>query len=299
MNFRVGKRMLKRLGLSIFWTFVYLFMSSTAVASPMMCSELLSKNLISSSKKSSEIEWAGVPKFEKFSGRFDRNELKQKGFKYDPATQQLSVLVDGKTELLGKLKTLNATHLFEWADADYAANLQTKGVNNSLMKAILNEKGQASGKGFYVSLDPLDSQYFGDMLTVFKVNKPIVILNFEAEWHDKMSTDTNFIFALKDIGVDAIQVKSGSYRSTWLSFIQNQHLVKPALPSTFLLHKLFDEIINRNITQNTFLKISKMVPATEVQSFPAIQLYQKMIKGTASAKDLIDLKKLSYSEKRI
>ena len=142
-------------------------------------------------------------------------KLRQNKFKLGP-NNELIDLIDG--QVIGDIAIMTPTHLYEWADLDYqkiwVANGEISTIN---MREIYLERAQSFGKGYYVSTNPFDSSGYGDGLTVFKTNGPVVRLN-NISLQGKCD-QPDFLNRLQSAGIDAFGAAD-----TWLSMISVRHL---------------------------------------------------------------------------
>ena len=225
--------------------------------------------------------------------------LRENSLEYDKTTQTLTDTKDGKQVALGTLQEIDAKFLFEWALTNtHKAWVRRGGFSKADMDASLVAPGQAAGKGYYVSTDPLDSQSYGTALTVYRPQRPLLILTpvrppaNDTPWEDvggtwvqpvapgeapppftEISTDTDFVLRLRRAGIDGFQ----SFSQTWLSIINedvlggasgvDREFVKKGLAS--------DETIALNFILGTHSKpyIQKEI----AKNFPKKGLYKKVI----------------------
>ena len=145
----------------------------------------------------------------------DAAKLRQHKFKIGPNNE----LIDLKdNEVIGTLAVMTPSHLYEWADLDYQKIWVANGeISTANMREIYLENAQAYGKGYYVSTNPFDSSGYGDGLTVFKTNGPIVRLNNIS--HEGKCDQPDFLDRLQLAGIDAFGATE-----TWLSMISVRHL---------------------------------------------------------------------------
>lgn len=146
----------------------------------------------------------------------DLKKLKKAGF----ALNSKSQLVDLKTgETFGKVGVLEVPYLYEWASQEHhLAWKQMGGITDAEMDRYLEARPQGYGKGYYVSTHPSDSQSFGDALTTFKTQGPLVYMVYEHRLYQKQM---DFYKRLQRAGVDGVLNSEGG---TWLAMISSKHL---------------------------------------------------------------------------
>jgi hypothetical protein len=144
---------------------------------------------------------------------FSATLLKNKNFEI-----QGNTLVDKLNhEAVGVLQIIEAPYLYEWADADYQkiwmanGGLSEKDVHDNVLNS-----SQMLGRGYYVSIDPLDSHMYGPALSVFKTDGPMKIL--KAINHD-YSSSISRVERLREAGIDGF-----SNGTTWINLISAKHL---------------------------------------------------------------------------
>jgi hypothetical protein len=188
-------------------------------------------------------------------------------------------VTDGKHEVIGKIKVLNAKYLFQWSDQATHHFLKTRGMDPEWMKEILNGKGQKAGKGFYVSLHPTDSASYSfghdAGLTVFKIERPLIILEATTQSIERLKVDTPFVYRMKNLGVDALTYTS--YNSTWLSIIQESQLKTqvpfPAEVLSFVNRKADDGID----TFYRYLKATTHEPDSVLKALSPKDSFRKLV----------------------
>jgi hypothetical protein len=87
------------------------------------------------------------------------------------------------------------------------------------MDAILNLPGQALGKGYYVSLHPVDSRIFGDRLNILKMDKTLNVV--ESATPKDFADDGAIVEELRGLGLDMV---SASRYANWYSMISEKNL---------------------------------------------------------------------------
>ena len=135
---------------------------------------------------------------------------------------------------VGNIEVLNAEYLYEWQDYDYhVAWMANGGILKEDMDEIIKAPAQAYGKGFYISLDPFDSDGYGSTLTIFKVNKPMMILQNT----DARNISTEKVNELREIGFAGLR---GNHK-TWLSIINEDYLSQPLVMNDKIAQKLLKD----------------------------------------------------------
>jgi Ankyrin repeats (3 copies) len=182
---------------------VILFFQISAFASVPMCRDLFAEQ--------KNISPAQVLKSDKLS-------------KYNFKLNDQNQLIDlTDNSIVGTLDVIKPTHLYEWAPLDYHQTWVHNGsISKSDMLEILKEPGQSMGRGYYVSTNPFDSSEYGDGLTIFKTNGPVVKLAPEASGWSRCDKP-QYLNRLQAAGIDALISKYHSM-TTWLSIISVRHL---------------------------------------------------------------------------
>jgi len=195
------------------------FCSLQAVAGAPSC-----QAVFTSKKANPGKNWTLV-KPERFTGQLDAQLLAKLGL-----VQKGDDLVKVATaQVVGKIKTVDTKYLFEWADEKLHESLVNYGITPEQMAIILETNGQSAGKGFYVSLHPLDSASYGATLSVFRPGRPLVLLTFNEMELDHLKSETTYVKALAEAGIDAIQ-KGFNYNIRWMAIIRRDALAQKALP---------------------------------------------------------------------
>jgi len=120
------------------------------------------------------------------------------------------------------ISVIEPEYVFEYQDKSYHDYWkEIGGISKAEMEAIIGENAQAFGRGFYVSMSLTDSREYGDYLSVFRLKKPLIVLEnatatnyinriFNSKEH------TNF---LKFAGVSGIR-----HKATWLNIFDESVL---------------------------------------------------------------------------
>jgi hypothetical protein len=135
---------------------------------------------------------------------------------------------------LGNMVNVDVPFTYEWAETPtHLAWLREHGISNYEMKQDIAAPGQAAGKGYYVSSNPIDSIMYGDGLTVFRPGRPMAILKASTETYNPITSvlssggfeqvvnDTASVIRLKNAGVSGFQ---NAYTKTWFSIIDDSLL---------------------------------------------------------------------------
>lgn len=120
---------------------------------------------------------------------------------------------------IGTLTIKSPKYLYEWADKSYHQSWVTSGgISHELMKDILKEPPQLSGRGYYTSTNPFDSADYGNALTTFRTKGPLVLVD-DNPTVTKGSTE--FMLRLQRAGIDGV---INTTRPSWMAIINPQHL---------------------------------------------------------------------------
>ncbi|MES2800855.1 MAG: Fic family protein [Bdellovibrionota bacterium] len=134
----------------------------------------------------------------------------------------LKNLTNGEPTFIGNVIIREEPNLYQWGPiADQKIQMgKNNGITVNEMTYILTQGPQVYGRGFYVSTHPQDSSSYGDGLTVFKTNGPMILLSGRIHVTDNNSSKVaNLYQRLSSAGVDGIQGTP-----TWLSMISVKHL---------------------------------------------------------------------------
>jgi hypothetical protein len=207
-----------------------------------------------------------IPQLRPYKDELKAATLKKHGFILEgDQLKELSKTAGAPATVLGKILVIDAKEVYEWADVENQEDWLKDGeIKPAHLKLVLADPGQAAGKGFYVSLDPTDSSSYGPVMTVFRPQKSIVVLEYIDELANKVGTDTAFVQSLSDAGIHALRYKS--YSPTWLSIIHPQVLKGAGLMSKELFEKLAMDIDRlpmliqktKNLPIQEFLKNSNL-----------------------------------------
>lgn len=180
------------------------------------------------------------------TGDLDLEKLQKHGFRVEN-----NQLLDKDGTDLGQLRILDAKYLYEWAPKEYhEAWIKTGGIDDAYMKRILEMNGQSWGRGFYVSLHPTDSAHYGNTLTVFPVNRPLVILR---NWDFRSIQDNvELLVRLGKAGIDSVS----SNGDTWLPIISSQHLQNPKRASDGPFKKMAESENSASISEAMIIYLS-------------------------------------------
>lgn len=223
-----------------------------------------------------------------FDFAIDVQRFESQRFSVDTVSKEITDL--DSREVIGTYSVKNPKFLFEWAERDsHIAWIERGGIMPWEMKEINNAKGQAAGKGFYVSLDPIDSISYGQSLIVFTQSKPILLLKYKDTIRRKIGTDTAYVERLARAGVGAFQ----SYARTWISVIHSDFLRKPSKISySILLSHYKNEAKTLEIIG--VLGKNNRLPKDFFQSVPASHVISRLLAGEKfSMEDVSDLKAVS------
>ncbi len=144
-------------------------------------------------------------------------------YAYDAANKMLvKVGKDGVKTNVGQLAEISPNYFYEWQDASFHDHwIKEGGVTKEEMDFILSQKAQYFGRGYYVSLSPTDSANFGSHMTVFKVDKPLVILNGMSSHYYNSPIG---IAQLRELGISGN--KAGAKANSWYNIFNEAYLGK-------------------------------------------------------------------------
>ncbi len=139
---------------------------------------------------------------------------------------------DGLKIRVGKIKVIRPKYLFEWADKDMHDYWKDNGrYTTEDMDFTLSQGAQLSGRGYYVSTSPTDSQHYGTHLTIFKTSGPLFIID---DLNYNFYNDQKTLNELRQIGFAGNQ----GIEPTWLN-IFNENTLSKIAPFN---RTVFDEI---------------------------------------------------------
>ncbi len=173
-----------------------------------------------SATSSQVLPWSPATNARFYQGPLNRQALQAAGFQLKAD----GTLVDVKNRHIsvGKLKTFETKYLFEWEDRDIHQVLMSGGVSHTWMAEIIKEPGQLAGKGFYVSVDPRDSENYGTHLTTFETRGPVILLRADNIYDFRNGEATSkMVTRLAQAGVDGLTYSG--YQETWIAMISNRH----------------------------------------------------------------------------
>lgn len=125
---------------------------------------------------------------------------------------------------IGKIKALDVKYFYEWQDKKSHTQWVKQGrYTKDEMDYTFLAEPQSFGRGYYVSLDPLDSYVYGSHLTVFDVNRQIDVI--------QISVNNRFtVINLKAPVLKQLrEMDFGGFlttEKTWLSIINESYLDK-------------------------------------------------------------------------
>ncbi|MEK6628071.1 MAG: Fic family protein [Bdellovibrionota bacterium] len=194
----------------------------------------------------------------KFS--IDKKRLKENGFEVTK-DGRLYDISGGKNsfKLVGSLKMYEPSYVFEWAGKESSKTwIERGGILSWEMKEILRSSGQAvNGKGYYVSMDLLDSRSYGDAVTAFKINRPLATLyNVPREFRD----EPQYVERLKRAGLDAF-----SNNATWLAIFNSEVLRDPTAINSQVLNQI--GVLENNIQALVNIQIRLEMNASKYKHF--------------------------------
>jgi hypothetical protein len=124
----------------------------------------------------------------------------------------------GLQTYIGEVKVIKPQYLFEWADQDMHDYWKSNGkYTKADMDFTLKQPGQVTGRGYYVSTNPIDSENYGTHLTIFKVNEPLLIIN---KLNNQFYNDQKTLNELRKIGFSGNQ----GIIETWFNIFNEKTL---------------------------------------------------------------------------
>ncbi|MBC7754121.1 MAG: hypothetical protein H7Z71_07795, partial [Moraxellaceae bacterium] len=134
-----------------------------------------------------------------------------------------SELFNKDGQLLGSLKFETIENLYQWGPIDdQVEQYKNGGILDTEMDYILKSEPQFHGRGFYVSKNPFDSHSYGNGLTIFKTDGPVLVMNY----NDQITETSQLAKSFSKLGIDAYQATE-----TWFSVLTTKHL-KTVTPQT-------------------------------------------------------------------
>ncbi len=136
---------------------------------------------------------------------------KMKSLDYIIEDQKLYKTINLQKILVGNIQVSKPKYLFEWADQELHDYWKSNGkYTRQDMNFTLTQPAQATGRGYYVSTDPADSHTYGTHLTVFKIPKPLLLIEgLDYSFYEKETIYKE----LRDIGFSGSQ----GIRKSWIS----------------------------------------------------------------------------------
>lgn len=184
---------------------------SISAHSALRCDQIHLRKTINSSQPKSLLQTA----IEKIQASSD--------YSVDPKTGILVRMEqNGTRTVVGQLEEISPKYLYEWQDQSFHDHwIKEGGVSKEEMDYILTQKAQFYGRGYYVSLSPTDSANFGSHITVFKVDKPIVVLKtMSVLFYNSPAGITR----LREFGISGN--KAGNANKTWYNIFNEAYLGK-------------------------------------------------------------------------
>ncbi len=196
-----------------------LTLSSVSHSAQMSCEKIFN---FKSKDTAEKVALPKLPEFVLSPNALDSKKVEKLGFSVSAKGE----LFDKKTnQSLGKIHTLDAHHLFQWADKEFHKQAIQSGITADWMNEIRQEPSQTAGKGFYVALESVSSHIYGDTLTTFILNKPLVVLIGKKNGDSHLVNTTDGVERLAELGIDAFRYST--YPSEWLSIISERPLQNP------------------------------------------------------------------------
>ena len=120
------------------------------------------------------------------------------------------------------ISIIQPDYVFEYQDQSYYDYwMSLGGINKVEMDAMIEETGQAFGRGFYVSMSATDSREYGDYLSVFEIKKPLIILerSGSSNYINQIFNSKEHTNFLRSAGISGIRDKQ-----TWLNIFDESVL---------------------------------------------------------------------------
>lgn len=249
----------------------FLFSLTTFAASSNKCADVFAN------APAFKAGWKQFEEFRAYNNELNPQNLKKAGFRIE--NDKLYEIDKGPDAMpVGVVKVAESSHLFEWADKETKASWSPGGLTDKYMKMALKAPGQAAGKGFYVSMDPVDSYYYGDALTSFKTSGPILVLEVKGHYTADVSQDTAFVTRLANAGIDGI--RTTEYTKTWLSMISNRHLKEVTdLPLDAIVKTISAYTLEKNNNRDHIMGLYsflKQVPPEVWRTFPKTNIFRRL-----------------------
>ena len=128
-----------------------------------------------------------------------------------------SELFNKEGQLLGSLKFENIENLYQWGPIDdQVEQYKNGGILDAEMDYILKSEPQVHGRGFYVSKNPFDSHSYGNGLTIFKTEGPVLVIDRNSSLIEETS---QLAKSFSKLGIDAYRATE-----TWFSILTTKHL---------------------------------------------------------------------------
>lgn len=199
------------------------------------------------------------------------------------------------------VRVIRPRYLFEYQDKKFHEYWMTNGgVSKEDIDAALRVKGQTYGRGFYVSLSATDSQSYGDYLTVFKIDEPLVVLtNLVSLQRAKKNISENekLLNELRASGISGIQGIT-----SWYTIISENVLNKPQSLDGSSLNYAVELSLSAKMQEELLLKRSNQVfPASRFMQLASLKLKKNIDQNIFDLKKIMqkDYTKLNDRELRI
>jgi len=199
-------------------------------------------------------------------------------------------LGNGRKIKAAEIQILYPEYVFEYQDKSYHEYWIENGINKADMNLIIDSQGQTYGRGYYVSLSATDSYNFGNYLTVFKIAKPLILL--EANY-DSYSTK-NLIFedpaTIRQLAEAGIAGVRGT--TTWISIFNESYLDQAdVLNSESLLYSLrlnFDARMQKNLlgVEKNYLTVLAHFQNIKNVDFKSLQVKNILKKDLSALSEL-------------
>jgi len=215
---------------------------------------------------------------------------------------------DGKKNKAAKVQILYPEYVFEYQDKSFHEYWLKNGVTKEDMNLIIESPGQFHGRGYYVSLSATDSYSFGNYLTVFKMTKPLILLelNYDDFAIKRLITeDPATIRQLVKAGVTGIRGTN-----TWLSIFDESYLNQAQTLNTDSLQyalrlnfdprmqsdRLSQSNLNTGNNQLTVIAHFGRIKNIDLKQFEVKNILQKDLSAFTETDILILIEKLYRSQ---
>jgi len=196
------------------------------------------------------------------------------------------------------VKVIRPKYLFEYQnDVFHEYWMNYGGVPKQDIDASLKAKGQNYGRGFYVSLSATDSESYGEYLTVFKVDRPLVVLsNLVSPRGVKKNISENekILNTLRSAGLSGIHASV-----SWYTIISENVLTKPQKLNEESLEYAIELGLSSKMQQDLLMsKAYQYFPANRFMNLQPLRLKKNVDQNIFDLKKILkkDFKKINNRE---